>query len=90
MLTLPKKSKIFIKAKLTVGLVDSLQKSPTRACLFRDFLHFKGCSYINHKISLQYDLYSEYFLAFHNLFTMLDNMEVHLKWYFSMRIQSKF
>ena len=30
------------------------------------------------------------FLAFHNLFMMLVHMEVHLKGYFLMRIQSKF
>ena len=53
---LTKKIKNFHKSK-----VGSLQKLPTRACLFHDFLHFKGCSFINHKISLQYDLYSEHF-----------------------------
>ena len=30
------------------------------------------------------------FLAFHNLFMMLVHMEVHLKGYLLMRIQSKF
>ena len=34
--------------------VDGLQKLPTRACLFEDFLHFKGWPYINHKISIDF------------------------------------
>ena len=33
---------------------------------------------VNHKISLQYDLYCEPFFAFRNLFMMLVHMEEHL------------
>ena len=40
---------IFHKSK-----VDGLQKLPTRACLFEDFLHFKGWPYINRKISIDF------------------------------------
>ena len=54
-----KESKIVYKSK-----VDRLKMLPTRICLFYDFLHFKGCPYINHKISLRYDLYFEHFFGF--------------------------
>ena len=36
------KIKNFDKSK-----IDGLIKLPTRACLFYDFLHFKGCPYVN-------------------------------------------
>ena len=58
MVILTKESKNFHKSK-----VDSLQKLSTRACLFYDFLHFKGWPYINHKISLQFEHYFEHFFA---------------------------
>ena len=48
MAILTKKIKNFHKNK-----VDSFEKLSTRACLFYDFLHFKGCPYLNHKISWQ-------------------------------------
>ena len=59
--------------------VDGLKKLPTRACLFNDFLHFKGCPYINHKISRDLSLTMTIFLTFHNRFMMLVHMEVHSK-----------
>ena len=45
---LTKKIKNFHKSK-----IDSLQKLSTRAPRCHDFLHFKGCSYLNHKISFK-------------------------------------
>ena len=43
----------------------------TRAPLFYDFLHFKGCSYLNHKISFNLSVQVAIFLVFHNPFMML-------------------
>ena len=57
MVILTKESKNFIK-------VDGLQKLHAWACLFYDFLRFKGWPYINHKISLSYDLYFDHFFGF--------------------------
>ena len=59
-------SKIFIKAKLTVS----------ESCLlgllsFMIFLHFKGCSYLNRKISFNLSVEVAIFLVFHNPFMML-------------------
>ena len=53
------KIKNFHKSK-----VDGLKKLSTRACLFNVFLHFKGCSFINHKISLQFERYHDHFFDF--------------------------
>ena len=39
-----------------------------RACLFTDLLHFKGCPYINHKISLQFERYHDHFFDFSQSF----------------------
>ena len=50
---------------------DGLQKLSTRAPWFYDFLHFKGCSYLNHKISFILSVQVAIFLVFHNLFVML-------------------
>ena len=50
----------------------------------------KKLPYVNHKISLGYELYFEHFLAFLNHFMMLVYTEVHSKGYFLMRIKSKF
>ena len=44
------------KKKFHKNKVDSFEKLSTRACLFYDFLHFKGCPYLNHKISWQDEL----------------------------------
>ena len=41
---LTKKLKKFHDSK-----VDNFEKLPTRASLFYDLLHFKGCPYLNHK-----------------------------------------
>ena len=61
---LPKKLLLRIKIKKNhKSKIDGLQKLPTRACLFHDFLHFKGCPYINHKISLRCNLYFEHFFG---------------------------
>ena len=48
--------------------VDGLKKLPTRTCLFNDFLHFKGCPYINHKISLRFEPYHDHFFDFSQSF----------------------
>ena len=56
---LTKNIKNFHKSK-----IDGLQKLSTGASWFYDFLHFKGWSYKNHKISLPYDHYFVCFLAF--------------------------
>ena len=57
------KIKNFHKSK-----VDGLKKLPTRTCLFNDFLHFKGCPYINHKISLRFEPYHDHFFDFSQSF----------------------
>ena len=63
---LTKESKIFIKAKLTIS------KSCHLGLLgFYDFLHFKGRSYLNHKISFNLSVKVAIFLVFHNLFMIL-------------------
>ena len=75
MLILTKKSKVFIKAKLTVSksyLLGQVQ------------MHFKGCPYINHKISCNLSCTLTIFLAFHNLFMILVHMEVHSKYHLLM------
>ena len=56
----------------------------TRAPRFYDFLHFKGCSYLNHKISCNLSCTLTIFLAFHNLFMILVHMEVHSKYHLLM------
>ena len=43
----------------------------TRAPQFYDFLHFKGCSYLNRKISFNLSVEVAIFLVFHNPFMML-------------------
>ena len=43
----------------------------TRAPQFYDFLHFKGCSYLNCKISFNLSVEVAIFLVFHNPFMML-------------------
>ena len=43
----------------------------TRAPQFYDFLHFKGCSYLNRKISFKLSVEVAIFLVFHNPFMML-------------------
>ena len=48
-----------------------LQKLSTRAPQFYDFLHFKGCSYLNRKISFNLSVEVAIFLVFHNPFMML-------------------
>ena len=60
--------KNFHKSKL-----DGLKKLPlpTRAPLFYDYLHFKGCSYLNSKISFNLSVHVAMFLVFHNSFMML-------------------
>ena len=47
-------------------------------------MHFKGCSYLNHKISCDLSCTLTIFLAFHNLFTILVHMEVHSKYHLLM------
>ena len=69
-----KKIKNFHKSK-----VDGLNKLSTKDCLFNDFVHFKGCPYINHKISRDLSLTMTIFLTFHNRFMILVHMEVHSK-----------
>ena len=51
--------------------MESLKKLSTRAPLFYDFLHFQGCSYVNHKISFNLNVQVATFLVFHNPFMML-------------------
>ena len=51
--------------------IDGLQKLSTRAPQFYDFLHFKGCSYLNRKISFNLSVEVAIFLVFHNPFMML-------------------
>ena len=43
----------------------------TRAPQFYDFLHFKGCSYLNCEISFNLSVEVAIFLVFHNPFMML-------------------
>ena len=47
-------------------------------------MHFKGCPYINHKISCNLNCTLTIFLAFHNLFMILVHMEVHSKYHLLM------
>ena len=54
---LTKESRIFIK-------INGLKKLSTRAPLFYDFLHFKGCSYLDHKISFNLSVQVTIFLVF--------------------------
>ena len=61
-----KKIKIFHKSK-----IDGLQKLSTRAPQFYEFLHFKGCSYLNCKISFNLSVKVAIFLVFNNPFMML-------------------
>ena len=61
-----KNPKNFHKSK-----IDGLQKLSTRAPQFYDFLHFKGCSYLNRKISFNLSVEVAIFLVFHNPFMML-------------------
>ena len=51
--------------------IDGLQKLSTLAPQFYDFLQFKGCSYLNHKISFILSVQAAIFLVFHNPFMML-------------------
>ena len=51
--------------------IDGLQMLSTRAPQFYDFLHFKGCSYLNRKISFNLSVEVAIFLVFHNPFMML-------------------
>ena len=60
-----KESKIFIKAKLTVS-----KSCPLGHLGFMIFLHFKGCSYLNHKISFNLSVQVA-ILVLHNPVTML-------------------
>ena len=63
MVILTKKSKNFIKAKLTVS------KSYLLGLVYlMIFLHFKGCPYINHKISLRFEPYHDHFFDFSQSF----------------------
>jgi len=55
MVILTKNSKIFIKAKMTVS-----KSYPLGLVYFMISCILRVCAYINHKISLQYDLYSEH------------------------------
>ena len=64
--------------------IDGLQKLSTRAPWFYDFLHFKGWSYLNHKISFNLRVQVAIFLTFHNRFMMLVHMEVHSKYHLLM------
>ena len=60
-----KRIKNFHKSK-----IDGHQKLFTRAPRFYDFLHFKVCSYLNHKISFNLSVQVAIFLVFHNPFMM--------------------
>ena len=61
-----KESKDFIQAKSTVS------KSCHLGILwFKAFLHFKGCSYLNHKISFNLSVCVTIFFVFHNPYMML-------------------
>ena len=51
--------------KFSLSKVDGLKKLPTRACMFYDLMHFKGCPCINHKISCDLSCKLTIFLAFH-------------------------
>ena len=51
--------------------IDGLQKLSTRAPQFYEFLHFKGCSYLNPKISFNLSVEVTIFLVFHNPLLML-------------------
>ena len=43
----------------------------SKSSQFYDFLHFKGCSYLNRKISFNLSVEVAIFLVFHNPFMML-------------------
>ena len=47
-------------------------------------MYFKGCYFINHKISCDLSCTLTIFLAFRNLYVMLDHMEVHSKYHLLM------
>ena len=66
MAILTTKIKNFHKSK-----IDGLQKLSTGAPQYHDVLHFKGCPYLNHKISFSLRIQVAIFLVFHNLFMIL-------------------
>ena len=51
--------------------IDGLKNLSTRTPLFYQFLHFKGCFYLNHKISFNLSVQVAVSLVFHNTFMML-------------------
>ena len=59
MAILTKESEIFIEAKLMVSKSTNFS---TRAPMFYDFLNFKGCSYVNYKISFNLNVQVAIFL----------------------------
>ena len=76
---LTKESKIFIKAKLKVS----------KSCLlgfvdFMIFLHFKVCSYLNHKISFNLSVEVALFLVFHIPFMILFHILISVSGHESM------